>query len=87
MALIENVVLVPAVEASQRRVFQFIMDTDDQYLVANWMYQDAQGNDLNKTKTVKKDGADFARLAQSLTLDGETIYEAMRRIIYAEMAD
>lgn len=85
MALVEQVELAPPIIAAQRRVFEFILNKDSMSVISNWVYQDAEGNDLPKTKTVQKTGDDFIALCQEPVIAGETIYQAMARIIYTHM--
>lgn len=82
----ETIEIVQPKIAAGRRVFEFHLLKDSGTVVANWMYVDADNNDLHVTKTVEKNGADFIALCQQPTLANETVYEAMRRIIYEYMA-
>lgn len=85
MPLVEQVELKPALVAASRRIHRIVIDLDQKFFEVDWMYQDADGVDIgSQTKQVQLTGEDFLAVQSELTLDGESLYDAVKRISYSK---
>jgi hypothetical protein len=86
MAIIETLELTPAVVAHSRSIYRVVIDLFNKSVEVDWKYFNANGEYINKTREDIIIGERFLKLASEKAEAGESLYDFIKRVLYAEGA-